>query len=131
RLGETPQETVRPEEAVDLLVVEDDPAQRLEPLLLALGAELSRPLGEIAQDHAGLAELLSLMGQHRHLAHFVDVGAVFRRARLALAEEIDPARLPVSTDKVEHERAAVSVTGLGEAVELVLGHGGALTSSSE
>src|SRR5262249_40171550 len=32
RFGETPQEAIGPEKAVDLLIVEDDPAQRLEPL---------------------------------------------------------------------------------------------------
>src|SRR5262249_49109359 len=31
RLGETPQEAIGAKKAVDLLIVEDDPAQRLEP----------------------------------------------------------------------------------------------------
>ena len=57
-LGEVLQEAVRPEKAVDLLVVEDDPAQRFEPLVLALGLEFAGALGEIGQDHAGLGELL-------------------------------------------------------------------------
>src|SRR5690242_10492685 len=35
------EEAVRSEKAVDLLVVEDDPAQRLEPLVLALRRELA------------------------------------------------------------------------------------------
>src|SRR5213083_414369 len=61
RLGETSQEAVRPEKAVDLLVVEYDPTQRLQPLILALGAEFARALREISQDHGGLAELLALM----------------------------------------------------------------------
>src|SRR4051812_13588392 len=39
RLGEILQEAIRPEEAVDLLVVEDDPAQGFEPLILALRFE--------------------------------------------------------------------------------------------
>jgi len=63
------------------------------------------------------------MHQRRHLAHFVDVGAIFRRARLALGEEIDKARLPVGADQIEHQCGAVGVTGLGEAVELIFGHG--------
>src|SRR5262249_2867298 len=126
RFGETPQEAIRSEKAVDLLIVEDDPAQRLEPRLLALGTELSRPVGEVGQDHPGLAELLALMREDRHLAHFVDVAAVLRRARLALAEEVDPHGLPVGADQVEHERTAISVAGLCEPIELVLGHDVAL-----
>src|SRR5260370_6628620 len=133
RFSETPQEAIRPEKAVDFLIVEDDPAQRLKPFVLALGAELARPVGEIGQDHAGLAELLTLMHQHRHLAHFVDLAAVLRRARLALAEEIHPEGLPVGTDEVEHQRGTIGVAGLSEAIELVLAHGHsrALTSWSE
>ena len=38
RPREVLQEAVGPEKAVDLLVVEDDPAQRFEPLVLALAA---------------------------------------------------------------------------------------------
>ena len=124
---------MRTKKAVDLLIVENDPAQCLEIFVLTLGAELSGPLGKIGQDHAGLAELLALMRQHRHLAHLVHVGAILRRARFALAEEIDPDRLPVGADEVEHQRGTISVAGLSEAIELVLGHGRlrALTSSSE
>ena len=57
RLRKNAQEPVRPEKAVDLLVVEDDPAQRLQPLVLARGRELARALGQIGQDDARLAEL--------------------------------------------------------------------------
>jgi hypothetical protein len=69
-----------------------------------------------------LGELLAAVHQHRHLAHLVDVGAIFGRALLAFSEEIDPDRLPVGADQIEHERGAISVAGLGEAVELVFGH---------
>ena len=41
RLGEVLQEAIGTEKAVDLLVVENDPAQRFEPLVLALGPELA------------------------------------------------------------------------------------------
>ena len=58
------------------------------------------------------------MDEHRHFAHLVDVLAVFRRARHALAEEVDEDRLPVGADEVEHQRDAIGVAGLGEAVEL-------------
>src|SRR5262245_23547286 len=62
------------------------------------------------------------MPEDRHLAHFVDVGAVLGRALFALTEEIDPHRLPIDADQVEHERTAIGVAGLREAIELVLGH---------
>src|SRR5260221_59512 len=79
------------------------------------------------------ALMLNLIGADWHLAHFVDVAAVLRRARLALAEEIHPEGLPVGTDEVEHQRGTIGVAGLSEAIELVLGHGHsrALTSWSE
>src|SRR5262245_43932388 len=62
------------------------------------------------------------MPEDRHLAHFVDVGAVVGRALFALTEEIDPHRLPIGADQVEHERTAIGVAGLRESIELVLGH---------
>jgi hypothetical protein len=60
--------------------------------------------------------------QHRHLAHLVDVGAVGWHALLALDEEVDPDRLPVGADEIEHQGDPIGVAGLSEAVELVLGH---------
>ena len=53
------QEAIRPEKAVDLLIVENDPAQRFEPLVLAARQEFFGVLGEISQDHAGLGQLLA------------------------------------------------------------------------
>ena len=44
------QEPIRPEKAVDLLVVENDPAQRFEPLVLAARQEFSGVLGEIKKE---------------------------------------------------------------------------------
>ena len=70
---EVVQEAVGPERAADLLVVEDDPAQRFEALVVAARQEFSRTLGEISQDHAGLAELLRAVNEHRRFAHLVDV----------------------------------------------------------
>ena len=90
------------------------------------GLELAGALGEIGQDHAGLGELLAAVHQHRHFAHLVDLGAVLRRARLAALEEIDVDRLPVGADQIEHQRGAIGVAGLGEAIELVFGHGRSL-----
>ena len=86
------------------------------------GLNLPDALGEIGQDHAGLAELLVAVHQHRHFAHLVDFGAVLRRARLAALEEVDIDRLPVGADQVEHQRRAIGVAGLREAIELIFGH---------
>ena len=61
------------------------------------------------------------MLEHRHLAHLVEL-EVLGRARAAV-EEVDPDRLPVGAVELEHERDLVGVAGLGEAVELVFGHG--------
>src|SRR6202041_1311059 len=47
------QEAIRPEKAVDLLIVENDPTQRFEPLVLAARLEFFGVLSEISQDHAG------------------------------------------------------------------------------
>ena len=62
------------------------------------------------------------MHQHRHFAHLVDAVAVFRLALDTGAEEIDPNRLPVGADQIEHQRGAIGIAGLGEAIELIFGH---------
>src|SRR5215510_3214432 len=49
RPGESAEKAIGAEIAVDLLIVEDDPAQRFELLVLAVGLELARALREIAQ----------------------------------------------------------------------------------
>ena len=54
----------------------------------------------------------------------------FGAARLAALEEIDVDRLPVRLDQVEHQRGAIGVAGLGEAIELVLGHDAPQISAS-
>ena len=63
------------------------------------------------------------MREHRRLAHLVDLGAVLRRALHRLAEEVDEHRLPVRADQIEHQRGAIGIAGLGEAIELIFGHG--------
>src|SRR6516162_8587696 len=108
--------------AADLLVVEYDPAQGFEPLLLAVRQEFSGVLGEIKKDHAGLAELLTSVSEHRRFAHLVDVLAVVRCALNASFEEIDVHRLPVRAYDAEHQGRAVAVTRLGEAIKLIFGH---------
>ena len=58
-------------------------------------------LSEVRKDHAGLAELLGAVPQHRGFAHVVDILTVFGGARFAV-EEINKDRLPIGTDDVEH-----------------------------
>ncbi len=62
------------------------------------------------------------MLQHRHLAllvHFVAPGLF---ASLAI-EEIDEHRLPVQACELKHQGSLVGVTGFGETMQLVVGHG--------
>src|SRR3954453_8569088 len=94
-LGPVAQKAVWTEKAIDLLVIEDDPAQRFEFLVLALRHEFARAPREIAQDHARLRQLFRAMREHRRLAHFIDLAAILRRARLPAAKEVDIDRLPV------------------------------------
>src|SRR5579884_2051397 len=131
RLGEVAQEAKRAEHPIDLLIIEYDPAQRLQPVIVAARQEATRPLGQICQDHARLAELLVGMDQNRHFAHLVDGLPVLGRALHALAEKIDKDGFPIRADEVEHQRGAISVSGLSEAIELVLGHGAPLTSTGQ
>src|SRR6185437_834196 len=121
-LGEVLQKAIRPEEAVDLLVVEDDPAQRLEFFVLALRLVLTAAVGEVGEDDAGLRQLPFAMHEHRRLAHLVDLVTIGRRALDHRAEEIHPLRLPVRADQIEHQRGAVAIAGLREAMEFVFGH---------
>ena len=86
-LCEILQEAERPEESVDLLVVEDYPAQGLQLFVLALRFELAGVLGEVSQDHARLGELFPSVHQYRHFAHFVDVVAVLWLALRALSKK--------------------------------------------
>ncbi len=52
------------------------------------------------------------------------VVAKLRRALRRRAEEVVPDRLPVGADQIEHQRGAIGVAGLGEAIELIVGHWG-------
>jgi len=122
RIARRPREILQKAVAIDLLIVENNPAQRFKPCVLARRLEPAGPFGEIAEDHRGLTELSCAMGQHWHFAHLIDFGTIFRRACLAALEEIDKDRLPVGADKVEHQRRAISIARLGEAVELIFRH---------
>src|SRR5262245_29247722 len=123
RLGEAAQEAIGAEESIDLLIVEDHPAQRFELLVLALRLELARAPGEVGEAHARLTELLAAVHQHRYLAHLVDVGTIFGCPWHTLGEKVDVDGLPVGADQIEHEGNAVGVARLGKAIELVFGHG--------
>jgi hypothetical protein len=104
------------------LVVENDPAERFKLFVLVLRFEFSGAPGEVGEDDARLRELPFFVNEYRHLTHFVDVGPEFRRALSHGTKKIDPDRLPVGADQVEHKRSAIGVAGLGEAIELVLSH---------
>ena len=116
------QEAVRPEKAVDLLVVEDDPAQRFELLVLALGAELAGALGEVGEDHADWLSLRPPCTSTGTSPISLTSVRNSRRARLALGEKKStktgfqsaPIRLSISAH-------AIGIAGLGEAVELIFG----------
>src|SRR3954463_4088150 len=49
------------------------PPRGPEPLVLALGLELARALGEVGQDHAGLGEFLVAVHEDRPFAQPVDL----------------------------------------------------------
>src|SRR4051794_29229016 len=116
------QEAIRTEIAVDLLVIEDDPAQCIEPLLFPGWLKLAETIGEIRKDRARLAELAVPVHQDRHLTHFIDAVAVLGGALLALDEKVHEFRLPIGAEEVEHQRRAIGIARLGEAIELILGH---------
>ena len=122
RLGQGAEESIRAKEAIELLVIEEDPAQRLQPFILICWSELPRPVGEIGQDDPGLGELSGPVHHDRDLAHLVDTRAILGRALLGFAKEIDPDGLPVSPDQIEHQCGAISIAGLGKTIELVLRH---------
>src|SRR5512136_2095311 len=94
-LCEILQEPQRTEEAVDLLIVENDPAQRFQFLVVVFRFELSATFGEVGEYHAGLREFLLAMHEHGRLAHFIDVGAKLRCALDHCTKKIDPDWLPV------------------------------------
>src|SRR5262249_6952960 len=119
RRREIAQETIGSETPVDFLIVENDPAEGFQALVLALGLELARAVGEIGETDAGLAEFPRAMHEDRNFAHFVDLAPEFRRARLSRGEEVHPDRFPLRADQVEHQGDAICIAGLGEAIELI------------
>ena len=122
RRREASQVSIRPEKSAHLLIVENDPAQCFEPLVFALWLEFAEARREVGQADRRLAELPFPVREHRNLAHFIDLRAVFGRARFNLVEVVDENRTPVGADQVQHQRDAIGISGLGEAVELVFRH---------
>jgi hypothetical protein len=121
RLGEVAQEAVGAKAATDFLIVEYDPAQRLPAVVLAAWQKSSGVLGQIVEDYGGLAEFAGGVDEHGRLAHFVDRRTVGGGAGFAV-EEIEEYRLPVGADEIEHQGGAIGVAGLGETIELIVGH---------
>src|SRR6516225_2978231 len=78
--------------------------------------------GEVSENNPRLAQFSRAVCEHRHFAHFIDFGAIFRCARFAALEKIDIDGLPIGADQIEHKRGAVRVPGLSEAVELIFRH---------
>ena len=122
RLGEVFQKAEWTEESVHLLIVENDPAESFEFFVLVLRFEFSGALGEVGEDDARLREFPFSMNEYRHFTHFIDIGPEFRCALGHGTKKIDPDRLPVGADQVEHKCSAIGVAGLSEAIKLVLGH---------
>src|SRR5512136_1949109 len=61
------QEPERTEEAVDLLIVVNDPAQRFQFLVLVPRFEFSAAFSEVGEYHAGLREFFLAMHEHGRL----------------------------------------------------------------
>src|SRR2546421_355345 len=70
-LLELHQEAQRGDVARELVVVPQDPAQDLAPLVLAAPPETSESDRQIIEDHAGLRKALARVLEHRHFAHLI------------------------------------------------------------
>jgi len=62
------------------------------------------------------------MNQYGDFTHLVHIRSIFGCALNTFSEEIDPHRLPVSVDQIEHQRGAIGVARLGKTIELKFGH---------
>src|SRR5689334_18502723 len=116
------QEPVRPKEPVYLLIVENDPPQRLQARIFGFRFETASAFGQVGENYSRLAELPGAVCENRDLAHFIDLGPVFRRPRFAALEEIDKDRLPIGANQIEHKCGAISIARLGEAIESIFRH---------
>ena len=115
------QEAERREVAGEFVIVEEDPAENLEPLLLVAPAEAPGLFGEICQDRAALGEPPGAMLQHRDLAQLVDIlaeGILPGRA----GKEIHHHRFPVAAREIQHQRCLVGIARHARAIETVFGH---------
>src|SRR5262249_47630294 len=84
-----------PKEAVDFLIIENDPAQRFKFFVFVLWFEPAATPGEVSKNHAGLGELFLAVNQHGHLTHFVNFRAKFRCALSHGPKEINPNWRPI------------------------------------
>src|SRR5262249_24060422 len=111
-----------PKEAVDFLIIENDPAQRFKFFVFVLWFEPAATPGEVSKNHAGLGELFLAVNQHGHLTHFANFRAKFRCALSHGPKEINPNWRPIRSNQVEHQRGAIGVARLSEAIKLIFRH---------
>ena len=117
------------EVAGEFVVVEQQPAHRLERLLRAGGTERAMGLGQPGQDRARLAHAPTVDLEDRDLTHRVGRGAPGRFAGLA-AGEVDADRLPVEPGAIEEQRDLERIARGTDAVQPVSRHGQASRPSS-
>ena len=112
---------MRREAAGEFVVVEQQPAHRLEPLRRAGGTERAMGLGQPGQDRARLAHALAVDLEDRDFTHRVGRGAPGRVAGLA-AGEVDADRLPVEPGAIQEQRDLERIARGPDAVQSVSLH---------
>src|SRR6267142_1308900 len=104
----------------ELVIIEQDPAQRLETLV-GTGGELAGGFGQPDQNRARLRHSLPVHFEHRDLAHRVGAGPPVRIPRLA-ASKINSDWLPIEAGAIQIERQFVRIARTAIAMQLVVGH---------
>jgi hypothetical protein len=61
------------------------------------------------------------VNEHRHLAHFVNLGAIFETAGFT-PEIIDELEIPVETAQFKHKRGLIGVARFAKTIEEIFGH---------
>ena len=102
------------------MIVEQDPAPALRPLVLVSGCEFPRLARQEIENHARLAHALAVDLEDRGLALPVDLAPVTLFPRLAL-EEIDENRFPRKAGEGQHEGHLVAIAGLRKTVKPIHG----------
>jgi hypothetical protein len=90
------------------VVVEQQPAQHLQPLLLIIATELAGAFREVGQNGATLRQAHTAMLQHRHLTQLIDFAAKGSFAGFT-PKIIDEHRLPIATAQTEHQGNLVCI----------------------